>query len=296
MEDKYTVQTAMRWIVEQQGREVFKKELIINSTLADLAAEQESERRKIRLALTSGAGSMFYGMLLHSNGSLQTQDVRRFRSNLVDYGFTQEFADYVLNVFLFSVSMPEIAENRRGASEGEGNTEEKPKPDPPRDPLTEMPLDKILEIANGYQATQDYNREIYLLEFVLDKYPDNAEIYNMLGIAHRNIGNHPQALRYYQKALYLEPENGSFLMNKAIALMTSGMAKEARVSFEKAIVILKRDSSPSYAAALGNYAYALALEGDTEKAVDTLKTAAKLGYQNAEIMRRKLEELGIYYH
>ena len=301
MEEKYTVQTAMRWIVEQQGREIFEKELLINSILADLAAEQEIERRKIRLALSSGAGKMFYRMLLHSDGNLHSQDIRMFRTNLVDYGFTREFADYVLNTFLFSVSMPVIMETDQtresNCNVSHQKQQESIPPDSPKPASSpEMSLEEILEIAVGYDAAQDYNREIYLLESIIDKYPNVAGIYNMLGIAYRNIGNNLQALRYYQKALSIEPENGSMQMNQAIALMMSGKVKEARIAFEKAIPILKKGNNKNYAGALGNYAYALALDGENEEAVKMLKDAAQQGYRHAEEMRRKFEEMGIYYH
>jgi len=288
MEEKYSVQTALRWIVQQYSRDIFQQELMVNSMLADLAKDQESERKKIRLAMSSGAGKMFYKILLQTDGNLQSQDVSKFRLTLAESGFTDEFVNYVVNTFLFSVSVEQSEEDTNN-----GLTQETDQAD---GAITNLPLEKILEYASGYENTQDYNREIYLLESVLDKYPDCPGIYNMLGIAYRNINDYPQALRYYEKALKIEPENGIYLMNKAIAKMMSGMVKEARVSFEKAIPILQKSNGQMYAKALGNYSYALALDGETAEAVKTLKNAAQLGYQNAEGMRRMLEKLGIYYH
>ena len=298
MEEKFTVQTAMRWIVEQHSMDVFRQEMLINSILADLAAEQENDRRRIRLALSSGAGNIFHRMLVRSNGKLTVQDARMFRKSLADYGFTSDFTDYVLNTFLFSVSLPEIRETEqpRGLVDTELNrTTAEEKPVSPRSP-SELPLEKILEIASGYESAQDYNREIYLLESVKDKYPDCAGLFNMLGIAYRNIQNYYEALSCYRKALAIDPENGLYHMNKGIALIASERVKEARASFEKAISILKKENSPGYAKAMGNYAYALAKDGESLKAVEALRTAEKLGYQNAGLMRRMLEEMGIYYH
>ena len=298
MEEKFTVQTAMMWIVEQHSMDVFRQEMLINSILADLAAEQENDRRRIRLALSSGAGNIFHRMLVRSNGKLTVQDARMFRKSLADYGFTSDFTDYVLNTFLFSVSLPEIRETEqpRGLVDTELNrTTAEEKPVSPRSP-SELPLEKILEIASGYESAQDYNREIYLLESVKDKYPDCAGLFNMLGIAYRNIQNYYEALSCYRKALAIDPENGLYHMNKGIALIASERVKEARASFEKAISILKKENSPGYAKAMGNYAYALAKDGESLKAVEALRTAEKLGYQNAGLMRRMLEEMGIYYH
>ena len=298
MEENYTVKTALRWIVETYSRNAFQKEMLINGILADLVKEQEAERRKIRLALSSGAGKHFYQILLRTDGNLQSQDVRMFRTKMADCGFTDEFTNYVLNTFLFAASLPEInlsshANGTDNRTTTNGRTEDK---NSKSASSPDLPLVKILEIARGYQDMEDYQREIYLLESVLDRYPNVPGIYNMLGIAYRNTDRNSQALLYYQKALDLEPDNGIYLLNKAIALATSGFrdnVKESLMFFEKSLPILQKISDQEYAKALGNYSYALALDGQTEKAVAALETAAKLGYRHAETMRAVFKNLRI---
>ena len=105
---KNTVQDAFKEIVDREGNEIFLSDLRLNSMLADLAGNDESGRKKIRLALSSGAGKLFYRMIQRNSSELQRQDIRMFRSSMEGNGFTAEFSDYVLNVFLYSVSMPGI--------------------------------------------------------------------------------------------------------------------------------------------------------------------------------------------
>ena len=38
MEEKYTVRTAMKWIVDRQGREIYQNDMLLNNMLSDLAA------------------------------------------------------------------------------------------------------------------------------------------------------------------------------------------------------------------------------------------------------------------
>ena len=307
MDEKYTVRTALRWIVEQQSKDVFQKEQLINNMLADLAREEESNRQRIKLALSSGAGTMFYRMLQRSGDTLQTQDIRLFRSNLEGYGFTAEFADYVLNTFLYSVSMPvipmtesvSIGNNTHSDEPKQAGPDPQNKPEPTQkkaDPAQDMSLEQIIELANQYEAAEDYQRVVFLIESVISKYPDNASLYNMLGIAYRNTQENIKAIHCYEKALHIEPENGNYWMNKGIAQCTGGKPWEACNSFEKALPILKKTDTARYAKALGNYAYARALTGNAQFAIRLLKEATQLGYPYADRMRRMLEELGIYYH
>ena len=111
MEEKYTVQTAMKWIVDRQGREIYQNDMLLNNMLSDLAREEENDRKKIRLALSSGAGTLFYRMLLQrGEENLRPQDISLFRNSMEGYGFTADFADFILNTFLYSVSMPTISD------------------------------------------------------------------------------------------------------------------------------------------------------------------------------------------
>lgn len=53
----------------------------------------------------------------------------------------------------------------------------------------------------------DYRTAIDLLEQVVASEPDNADAYNELAFSHRKLGEVAPALRYYERALSLDPEH-----------------------------------------------------------------------------------------
>lgn len=176
-----------------------------------------------------------------------------------------------------------------------------PQPDdtPPKgvDPkINEMSLDEIINLANRYGEANDYQQQLIILQHAATLHPDVPGIYNLMGIAHRVLGDYYKAIECYKKASELEPENGVFMTNIAIAMMMNDKPNEALTWFEKGLPLLKKSNSGVYPSALGNYALALGKAGHAENAVHCLKEAARLGYSNADEMRKRLEELGIFYH
>lgn len=157
-------------------------------------------------------------------------------------------------------------------------------------------LEELLNLAVRYGDSGDYAQQLMILQHVATLYPDVSGVYNLMGIAHRNLGDHHKAIECYKRASELDPDNGVFLSNTAIALVCGGNPVESLGWFEKALPMLKKGNNASYPSALGNYALALAQAGYPDNAARCLKEAAKLGYVNADEMRKRLEELGIYYH
>jgi len=68
---------------------------------------------------------------------------------------------------------------------------------------------KDTRMADAEKAVQakDYNKAIGLLNRVVADSPKNADAYNYLGYSNRKLGNHDQALAYYNQALYLDPNH-----------------------------------------------------------------------------------------
>lgn len=114
MEERYTVKTAMRWIVEHEGQDVLKREKTINAMLADLVPQEESARKRMRAALSSGAGMMFYNMLCNGNGRLENKDIYIFRASLEEY-LHPKYIEDIINTFLYAVSLPQL--NGNGSAE-----------------------------------------------------------------------------------------------------------------------------------------------------------------------------------
>ena len=99
-----TVYDVIKWLVDNKGTEVFLHGNTINAYLADLVVHEDKSRRRIKLALSSGAGEMFYNLLLQSKGQLSDMEINKFKVSIEDLGFTEEFTSYILSVFLYSVS------------------------------------------------------------------------------------------------------------------------------------------------------------------------------------------------
>jgi Flp pilus assembly protein TadD len=67
---------------------------------------------------------------------------------------------------------------------------------------------KCLEAGEKEEAVQ-------ILEAIRRRYPENALVFNDLGVLHYHLGNKPKALYYYQKAVRLKPDEASFKKNLA---------------------------------------------------------------------------------
>ena len=123
---KGTINEVFRWIVDNNGIQIFQQKRIINAYLADLVDEEQKERTRIKLALSSGAGELFYKLWIQSKGQLTEIELNRFLVSIEELGFTKEFSTYVLNVFLYSVSFSPKVNNyteKKGQAQDNDNIE-----------------------------------------------------------------------------------------------------------------------------------------------------------------------------
>lgn len=100
-----TLGDALKWILNEKGVSVFNNGSLINSMLADLAKDKEKERNKIRLALSSGAGSLFYKLYIRNNGAFHDTEIKEFQTSLEEFGFADDFSVFVLTTFLYAVGL-----------------------------------------------------------------------------------------------------------------------------------------------------------------------------------------------
>ena len=66
---------------------------------------------------------------------------------------------------------------------------------------------KLINDAKKLIKKEKYKRAISKLEKAMRDEPDNADIYNYLGFAHRKSGNYEKSGTHYQKALSLDPNH-----------------------------------------------------------------------------------------
>ena len=102
----------MRWIVERESWTIFERESVLNGMLADLAVGEAQARKRVKLALASGAGRQLCGMLRKNGGTLTPHDRMAFQTGLLGSGFGEDFVNEIVSTFLYAVSL-EDAERER---------------------------------------------------------------------------------------------------------------------------------------------------------------------------------------
>ena len=251
------IRSALKWIVDSNGIEVFKESEKINGILADLAKGQEKDRRRIRIALSLGAGTIFYNILSRNNGLFRDPDVKLFQSNLEEYGFAKEFSTYILNMFLFSASLPEIDDQFAPV-------------------ITDVSNDNHREIeSKETEINNPDDREFdELFSLLKEKYPEKT---NLRKLAFKHDAKHTNAMLVY--GLYLIKRN--LLGDEERGL--SFLAEAANRKNDRAAYILGWLHETS-----------LLYSGDKGKCRKWYGEAAERGYQPAIQKKEELMKNGFY--
>jgi len=116
-----------------------------------------------------------------------------------------------------------------------------------------------------------------LFDHALQVTNNNYVIYYNRGNAYRVIGNPRRAIMDYDRAIEIFPEYVEAYINRGIAHAALGKEKEAIGDCDRAIGI-----DPGNALAHYDRALLYAKLGQNGRAIEDLKTAAKLGYQEAK--------------
>ena len=66
---------------------------------------------------------------------------------------------------------------------------------------------KLINDAKKLIKNDKHERAIKKLKKAIKEEPDNADIYNYLGFAHRKIGDYDKSKIYYEKALSIQPDH-----------------------------------------------------------------------------------------
>ena len=117
------------------------------------------------------------------------------------------------------------------------------------------------------------------------KYPQNAEVLNILGVINIESGNSDKAEYYYKKALELEPEKAVYHSNIARVYLEKGSYKAIE---EMKIALKFEPDSVKYMLILG---YCYSLFDDFDKAIQVTGKALKKDPQNVDA----LHSIGAYY-
>jgi len=82
-----------------------------------------------------------------------------------------------------------------------------------------MKINFLLEKGQGEEA-------IEYLQTAIERDPSNGKYYNILGNIHNILGKNVEAMKNYDKAIELEPENANFQISKGAAIYSEAQAIE----------------------------------------------------------------------
>jgi len=122
-----------------------------------------------------------------------------------------------------------------------------------------------------------WQNNITLLEHAL-KVTDNNDIaYFGRGNAYLKLGDYRQAIGAYDKAIEINPKYTDVYVNRGLAYANLGDYRQAIGDYDKAI-----EQNPKHEKAYNNRGYAYSRLGNDALAMEDLKTAARLGYKDAQ--------------
>jgi tetratricopeptide (TPR) repeat protein len=89
---------------------------------------------------------------------------------------------------------------------------------------------KAPELGKARAAIEkkDYKAAVPLLEAAVAKIPDSADAWNLMGYAHRKLGLTDKALKYYDRALAIDPDHRGALEYLGELYLETGKPEEAK--------------------------------------------------------------------
>ena len=133
-------------------------------------------------------------------------------------------------------------------------------------------------LGNYGEALEDCDKAIRLD-------PRYAEAYNSRAAVYGGLGNYRKAIEDCDKAIELDPKYAEAYNNRGNAYAKLGNYGRAIEDYDRAL-----EKKPEYAIAYNNRAAAYWSLGNQKKAIEDLKTAARLGSENA---KKSLRSQGI---
>ena len=140
----------------------------------------------------------------------------------------------------------------------------------------------------NYLRVQDYKAVVDGCEKLINKFPHNPFLFNLLGLALHGSGKYLVAIDRYKKALDIDKNFLPAMNNLANSYKSIGNFEEAELFYNKAI-----DGKPDYFQAYNNYAN-LRIEHDNLKDLN-LKLTTQFYIKNspASIEKFAKESLGM---
>ncbi len=142
---------------------------------------------------------------------------------------------------------------------------------------SDKPKAALLTAAVQHHQSGDLATAIRLYRTLIDREPENADAWHLLGVTAHQQGDHKLALNLIGTAIELNGAVADYHSNFGMVLLALKLAGRADAAFRKAI-----DIDPSSGKALSNLAGLLRRQGDVAAAVDYAKRALRSDDGDAE--------------
>ncbi len=177
-----------------------------------------------------------------------------------------DFFDWRSGVFEF----PEILGQESSLIFGED--EQKPTTSIPQaQSQKNLEIQELLERGNQFFATESYEEALRSYDQALKIKPDDDSAWYNRGNALGNLGRYEEAIASFDQALKIKPDEDSAWNNRGLALGKLGRYEEAIASYDKAL-----EFKPDDARAFYNKACYYALHSNVELAIENLRQAINL--------------------
>ena len=123
----------------------------------------------------------------------------------------------------------------------------------------------------NYLKAKDFKTVVYGCEKLITKFPNNAFLFNLLGLALHGNGNYLIAIDKFKRALDLDPNFLPSKNNLANSYKAIGNFEKAEFYYKNVLKI-----KPNYIQALNNYANLKALIFDYYPAIELYNEALKI--------------------
>jgi len=131
----------------------------------------------------------------------------------------------------------------------------------------------------NYLRVKDYKAVVYGCEKLINKFPNNPFLFNLLGLALHGSEKYIIAIDRYKKALDIDKNFLPAMNNLANSYKSIGNFEEAEFFYNKAI-----DIKPDYFQAINNFANLKALVFDYTSAIELYEKALKIQENDITIL------------
>lgn len=132
--------------------------------------------------------------------------------------------------------------------------------------------DKYNGLCRAFIEMEDYSEATRLIVKGLDRFPESSCLLVAAGLLNKRLGHNYEALKYFEYALLLDPENMPALYDKALALNELGCYEEAAEILRPLVEDCPDD--PEYLIEMG---YCILSQGYPEEAAQYYKNAYETG-------------------